>query len=167
MSQIFLSYSSNDRERVIPLVHALQEDGYTVWWDREIRPGPSFDREIEREISEAGCIVVVWSANSVESEWVRAEGPNGKIVLSSRVRFARNLRELPFPGWAKKPERQRVLEIVRPVVEDLAEMKDCFSDSMDNIPAIDKQVLVERHLISREHAAKNVGSAVVVDRRLN
>lgn len=77
MSQIFLSYSSNDRERVIPLVHALQEDGYTVWWDREIRPGPSFDREIEREISEAGCIVVVWSANSVESEWVRAEVEEG------------------------------------------------------------------------------------------
>ena len=77
MSQIFLSYSSQDRERVRPLVDALQEDGYTVWWDREIRPGPSFDREIERAIAEAGCIVVVWSVNSVESEWVRAEVEEG------------------------------------------------------------------------------------------
>ena len=77
MSQIFLSYSSNDRERVLPLVRALQEDGYTVWWDREIRPGPSFDREIEREITDAGCIVVVWSQASVDSEWVRAEVEEG------------------------------------------------------------------------------------------
>lgn len=77
MSQIFLSYSSLDRERVLTLVKALQDDGYTVWWDREIRPGPSFDREIEREIGEAGCIVVVWSESSVESEWVRAEVEEG------------------------------------------------------------------------------------------
>lgn len=99
------------------------------------------------------------------SEWVKAEGPNCKIVLSSRVRMARNLRGLPFPGWAKKPDRQKSLEIIRPVVESLPEMKEHFSDSMDNITAIDKQVLVERHLISREHAAKNVGSGVVINER--
>ena len=99
------------------------------------------------------------------SEWVKADGPNSKIVLSSRVRFARNLRGQPFPGWAKKPGRQGVLEIVQPVVETLPEMKESFSDSMDNIAAIDKQVLVERHLISREHAARNVGSGVVVNDR--
>jgi protein arginine kinase len=99
------------------------------------------------------------------SEWVKAEGPNSKIVLSSRVRFARNLRGFPFPGWAKKAERQKSLEAIQPVVEDLPEMKENFSESMDNITAIDKQVLVERHLISREHAAKNVGSGVIVNER--
>lgn len=100
---------------------------------------------------------------SSPSEWVRAEGPNSKIVLSSRVRLARNLRNMPFPGWAKKAERQRTLEVIRPVVEGLPEMASSFSDSMDNIPALDKQMLVERHLISREHAAKNVGSGVVIN----
>ena len=99
------------------------------------------------------------------SEWVKAEGPNSKIVLSSRVRFARNLRTFPFPGWAKKTERQKILETVQPVVEKLPEMKESFSDSMDNITAMLKQVLVERHLISREHAAKNVGSGVVINDR--
>jgi protein arginine kinase len=97
------------------------------------------------------------------SEWVRAEGPNCKIVLSSRVRMARNLRSFSFPGWAKKPERQKALEAIQPAVEKLPEMKECFSESMDNVTAIDKQVLVERHLISREHAAKNVGSGVVIN----
>ncbi len=97
------------------------------------------------------------------SEWVHVEGPNGKIVLSSRVRLARNLKDFAFPGWAKKPERQKALELILPVVQALPEMKECFADSMDNIAATDKQVLVERHLISREHAAKNVGSAVIVN----
>lgn len=97
------------------------------------------------------------------SEWVHTDGPNGKIVLSSRVRLARNLREFAFPGWAKKTERQKVLELVLPAIQALPEMKDCYADSLDNISAIDKQVLVERHLISREHASKNVGSAVAIN----
>jgi protein arginine kinase len=99
------------------------------------------------------------------SEWVKADGPNSKIVMSSRVRLARNIRDHPFPGWAKKPERQKLLELIQPVVEALPEMADHFGDSMDNITAIHKQVLVERHLISREHAAKNVGSGVVINGR--
>ncbi len=77
MAQIFLSYSSEDRARVLPLVEALEEDGYTVWWDREIHPGPSFDREIEKAISEAECLIVVWSEKSIDSEWVRSEVEEG------------------------------------------------------------------------------------------
>jgi Tol biopolymer transport system component len=77
MTDIFLSYSSADREQVVPLVQALQEDGFVVWWDRDIRPGPSFDREIEQAIDSAGCMVVVWSSSSVESEWVRSEVEEG------------------------------------------------------------------------------------------
>lgn len=102
---------------------------------------------------------------SSPSEWVRMEGPNSKIVLSSRVRLARNLRNFPFPGWAKKPERQKSLDLIRPVIEKLPEMGTSFCDSMDNVPALDKQVLVERHLISREHAAKNVGSGVAINEK--
>jgi hypothetical protein len=77
MAQIFLSYASADRDRVLPLVEALQDDGFTVWWDRDIRPGPNFDREIEQAIDAAACMVVVWSSNSVESEWVRSEVEEG------------------------------------------------------------------------------------------
>jgi len=97
------------------------------------------------------------------TEWVQAEGPQRKIVLSSRVRLARNLRGFAFPGWAKRPERQKALETMMPVVERLPEMSRCFATSMDTIAPIDKQVLVERHLISREHAAKNVGSGVAIN----
>ncbi len=63
MADIFLSYASEDRERVIPLVEALQADGFSVWWDRTIQAGNTYDREIEAAIGEAACMVVVWSAN--------------------------------------------------------------------------------------------------------
>src|SRR5437016_4301025 len=98
-------------------------------------------------------------------EWLRGEGPHHQVVISSRVRLARNLRSRPFPGWAKKAERTSILELVRPRVEELPEMQDSFSESLQDLSALDRQVLVERHLISREHAAKNVGSAVIINRR--
>ena len=70
----------------------------------------------------------------------------------------------PSPGWAKKPERVRILEMIRPAIENLPEMKEAFSESMDNLSTLDKQILVERHLISREHAAKTAGSGLVLNR---
>jgi len=98
-------------------------------------------------------------------EWLRGEGPHHQIVISSRVRLARNLRNRAFPGWAKKAERTSILELIRPRVEELTEMQDSFSESLQELSALERQVLVERHLISREHAAKGVGSAVVMNRR--
>jgi protein arginine kinase len=98
------------------------------------------------------------------ADTARRKGPHDRIVMSSRVRLARNIRDAAFPGWAKKPERIRVLELIRPAVEGLPEMKEAFSESMDSLSALDKQILVERHLISREHAAKSAGSGLVLNR---
>src|SRR5215467_146436 len=94
----------------------------------------------------------------------RRKGPHDRIVMSSRVRLARNVKDAAFPGWAKKPERIRILELIRPAIEGLPEMKDAFSETMDSLSALDKQILVERHLISREHAAKSAGSGLVLNR---
>src|SRR3954468_19102277 len=98
-------------------------------------------------------------------EWLRGEGPHHQIVVSSRVRLARNLRSFAFPGWAKKAERQQILDTIKPRVEELPEMADAHSVYSHDLSALEKQVLVERHLISREHAAKSVGSAVIMNRR--
>src|ERR1700691_5171466 len=98
------------------------------------------------------------------AESARRKGPHDRIVMSSRVRLARNVKGAAFPGWAKKPERVRVLEMIRPTVESRPEMKDSFSESMDNLSVLDKNILVERHLISREHAAKSAGSGLVLNR---
>ena len=97
------------------------------------------------------------------AETARRKGPFDRIVMSSRVRLARNIKDASFPGWAKKPERVRVLEMIRPIIEKLPEMKRSFSQTMDNLSTLDKQILVERHLISREHAAKSAGSGLVLN----
>src|SRR3954453_22427648 len=98
------------------------------------------------------------------AETARRKGPHDRIVMSSRVRLARNIKDAAFPGWAKKPERIRVLEMIRPAIEGLPEMKSSFSETMDSLSSLDKNILVERHLISREHAAKSGGSGLVLNR---
>ena len=99
------------------------------------------------------------------AEWMRTPGPESDIVITSRVRLARNLTNHPFPGWARKEDRITVMEEVRPPLESLTEMKDSFSEEMTKLSAIEKQVLVERHLISREHAAKGIGCGTVMNRK--
>ena len=99
------------------------------------------------------------------AEWMRTPGPESDIVMTSRVRLARNLVGHPFPGWARKEDRHLVMDAVRPALEELSEMKDSFSEEMTKLTAIEKQVLVERHLISREHAAKGRGCGTVMNRK--
>ena len=92
-------------------------------------------------------------------------GPHDKIVLSSRVRLARNLRQVPFPTHAKKADRVKAYELLVPAVRGLSQMRsDAFAESMEKLTQLEKQVLVERHLISREHAAKSAGSGLVLNR---
>lgn len=99
------------------------------------------------------------------ADWMTGEGADNAAVLTSRIRLARNLRSEPFPGWAPKERRCRILGELRPAIEALPVMKDGFSQELSELDAVQKQVLVERHLISRELAARGEGSAVVIDRR--
>lgn len=99
------------------------------------------------------------------AEWMRTTGPHNDIVITSRIRLARNVVSHPFPGWARKEDRQKLLDEVQPAVEGLPEMKGAFSEEMTTLSAIEKQVLVERHLVSREHAAKGPGCATVMNRK--
>ena len=99
--------------------------------------------------------------------WMLPEGPHADIVISTRLRLARNLASRPFPGWAKKEERIAALTEIQPIVEALPGMADGFSSDLTKLDQKQKQVLVERHLISREHAAKGPGSAAVINRAQN
>ena len=77
MADIFISYAHDELERVEPLVRALESRDWSVWWDREIRPGSSWDDDIEREVIGASCVVTVWTKKSVESRWVKNESMSG------------------------------------------------------------------------------------------
>lgn len=73
MADIFISYASEDRERAKTLAHALESEGWTVWWDRLIELGRPFDDVIQENIDAAKCVLVLWTVDSVKSKWVRSE----------------------------------------------------------------------------------------------
>ena len=98
------------------------------------------------------------------SEVSHRTGPQDKIVLSSRVRLARNLPRLPFPGHAKRGDRMKAFEQLMPVVRGLSPLGGGMAEPMEKLSGLDKQLLVERHLVSREHAAKGMGSGFVLNR---
>jgi formylglycine-generating enzyme len=83
-AEIFISYSRGDRAHVGVLARLLQEKGFRVWWDPDIPPGEKFDRVIMRALASCKIVLVAWSHNSVDSDWVLNEADEGrrrKILL--------------------------------------------------------------------------------------
>jgi TolB-like protein len=74
-AQVFISYKSEDRARVKPLVAALEAEGFSVWWDAHIGGGTNWQKEIEQHLDAAKCVVVAWTKRSVgdEGHFVRDE----------------------------------------------------------------------------------------------
>lgn len=75
--EIFFSYAREDRERAEFLAHALQDEGFSVWWDVSIPAGKTFDKVIEQALTAAHCVIVLWSKNSVDNRWVLTEAQDG------------------------------------------------------------------------------------------
>jgi TIR domain len=73
MASVFLSYDRDDTERARHFAHALEKGGHKVWWDLHVRGGAQFSKVIEEALKAADAVVVLWSANSIESAWVRDE----------------------------------------------------------------------------------------------
>ncbi len=87
-AEIFVSYNREDRAFVANLVKELEDSGYSVWWDTRISAGSEFDSAIENALAAARCVVVVWSDNSVGSEWVKNEASEGlrrNILIPVRI----------------------------------------------------------------------------------
>lgn len=72
-AEVFISYSTRDRERVQPIVEALLAAGVSVFWDQHIIPGQAWETSLTREIEAAKAVVVFWSAHSVKSDYVAHE----------------------------------------------------------------------------------------------
>lgn len=78
MSDIFISYASQDRPKAQVLAQALRQHGWTIWWDRTIPSGKRFDQVIQDALADARCVVVLWSKQSVTSDWVLEEAEEGR-----------------------------------------------------------------------------------------
>ena len=94
--------------------------------------------------------------------WLEA-GPEEGPVISSRVRLARNLCDTTFPGWASKEVRNRVWNEVVLAFDGVPDSKSYLRWRMDELSALDRDQLFERHLISRDLAERQTGSGVFVN----
>ncbi len=86
------------------------------------------------------------------------------IVLMTRIRLARNLAGRSFPGWARPAQRSDILAVCREAVAATAPMKRSLNVAVSELSDLEKQILVERHLISRELSGSPQGSGVVISR---
>jgi protein arginine kinase len=92
--------------------------------------------------------------------WLDASGENADIVLSTRIRFARNIEGYAFSGRAREGERLRVLSQVRDALPSVPSLRESVLLRVDEMPVMDRQVLHERHLVSRELAGIETSSGV-------
>jgi protein arginine kinase len=100
--------------------------------------------------------------------WLVADGDAG-IIVSSRIRLARNIEGLAFPGWAGDEECVRIQSRVWDTLQGLDCLSPCMPVDMASLAVVDRDFLRERHLISNDLAQKSQGSGVVIrgDERLS
>ncbi len=149
MSDIFISYKREDKPRVKRIAEKLEAEGFSVWWDRKIPPGKSFEEVIQEQLDKAACVVVLWSDAAVRSDWVKEEAERGK---SRGVLMPILIDKVPIPlgfgriqtadltawqGDAEHPEFQRVLKSLR-------QMREAANSTCD---------LVRRLLLSQDPEA--------------
>jgi adenylate cyclase len=112
MADVFVSYARSDKERVAPLVAAIEAQGWSVWWGPEIDAGQQFDDQIEAELQAAKAVLVVWTTASVASRWVRGEAREAAdrgVLVPARFDGARMpmdvraIHTTDLDGWGDNP----------------------------------------------------------------
>jgi hypothetical protein len=76
-SAVFLSYSRQDKERAQQIAKSLKAEGISICWDHDIPLGRDYQVVVEEMLTAASCVIVLWSSNSIKSQWVRTEATAG------------------------------------------------------------------------------------------
>ena len=105
--------------------------------------------------------MVVDDMVSHPGSWLSMERDTG-IVISSRVRLARNIKGTAFPGWAGEEECVQLCKGLRAAFEKVPVVADALFLDMAKLNPVEKDVLKERHLISNEFAERGAGSGPIV-----
>jgi hypothetical protein len=137
MADIFLSYSHKDLESARPLAEALEQVGWSVFWDRRLEPGGQWPDVLEVELTQAGCVVVAWTETSIASCWVRKEAESGKKrECLIPVRLANvappsgfeDLHAADLVGWDGAPETAEFQGLVQAIRKKIGGRGDVTID---------------------------------------
>ncbi len=133
MADIFISYAREDRSRVELLAKALEDKGWSVFWDFTIPVGKTWRQVITEALDAAKCVVVVWTSTSINSDWVNEEAEEAqarrilvpamidkvKAPLGFRRMQAANL--INWKGEPKNTEFEKLLKSIESILGDLPE----------------------------------------------
>ena len=120
MADIFLSYARHDIKQAKQLADALTACGWDVWWDRTLAPGTRFRDEIARQLQAAKCVVVLWSRQSIESDWVVDEAEEAKrrgVLVQALVEDVqpphgfRQIHSGSLIGWSGRADAQQLIDL--------------------------------------------------------
>ncbi|MBU0549072.1 MAG: protein arginine kinase [Candidatus Omnitrophica bacterium] len=98
------------------------------------------------------------------SEWLRGTGPNSDVVISSRIRLARNLANVPFSHRANKKQSEETLQSIEAALSLVEQLKKSRNFHLSDLDGIDRQFLIERHLMSLEFVKSSNSKAVVIEK---
>jgi hypothetical protein len=131
MADIFISYTKKDRSNVEPLAKALENLGWTVWWDPIIPTGEDFDDVIEKELAKARCVIVVWTKTSVRSKYVKGEAREAldrniliPIEIESGIKppyDLRSIQTLSLIEWDGSDNFPRFQKLIADIIRILGE----------------------------------------------
>ena len=126
MSDIFISYKREEQDKARQLAVALEQQGWSVWWDPKLRAGEYFNEVIQKALDEARCVIVLWSKRSVKSRYVTAESSYA-LEYNKLVPVAIEDVELPFLF--------RSIHTPRLIDWDVSDEFDAFKSLVDDIAA--------------------------------
>ena len=144
MADIFVSYASTDRERIKPLVDALEKMGWSLWWDTAILPGVSWNDEISAALDSARCVLVLWTSASIHSDWVKEESREGQRrhvlipVLLDHVEIPlgfRGIQAANLADWQGRADHPEFQKVVRSIAHFAPLPKTGAETSRDSQPA--------------------------------
>ncbi len=118
MADIFISYAQADRAQVAKLTAYLESEGWSVWYDKHLSSGDAYRDEIMKQLVAARAVLVLWTANAIKSDFVRAEAgrakADGKLipVKTADVEY----RDIPLPFGEMHTENLANLPLIRAAV---------------------------------------------------
>ena len=118
---LFVSYSRTDLVHARPVIDLLERAGFDVWWDGRLEGGENYLQTTEHALETSDCVVVLWSATSVNSHWVRDEAQRGRergclVPLTIDGTMAplgfRQFQLLDITGWSGDPAASEAARII-------------------------------------------------------
>lgn len=161
MGEIFISYKQEEGDIARHLADAFKARGWTVWWDSKLRGGDSFDDVIEEAIKNAKCVIVLWSALSTTSDYVKTEARYAhslkKLVpvaiddTDLPLRF-QGLHTIQFQGWDGSSQHPGFQELIQNIEEKIGRSGAAATGDKEHVSVLRRRLEDDLREIEKKYA---------------